>query len=67
MVSLEKKILKVRNEHNTIIQNDEYWDILYTAIALNVDVTINKLPNQDENGDIETYETKNKTDQGFLW
>ena len=23
-----QKILKVRNEHNTIIQNDEYWDIL---------------------------------------
>ena len=61
-----QKILKVRNEHNTIIQNDEYWDIVYTAIALNVDVTINKLPNQDENGDIETYETKNKTDQGFI-
>ena len=36
------------------------------AIALSVDVIINKLPNQDENGDIETYETKNKTDQGFI-
>ncbi len=57
---------KIRAEHSEIINNEEYWDILYTAIALNVDCTINKLDKPDKNGDMETFDTKNKTDQGFI-
>ena len=40
--------------------------VLYSAIALNVDCTINKLSEHDLNGDLEICETKNKTDQGFI-
>ena len=57
---------KRREEHSSIIENDQYWDILYTAIALNVDCTINKLSQPDINGDTETFDTKNKTDKGFI-
>ena len=57
---------KRREDHTEIIQNEVYWDILYTAIALNVDCTITKLPNEDKNGDTESFDTKNKTDKGFI-
>ena len=58
--------IKRREDHSSIIQNEEYWDVLYTAIALNVDCTINKLSMPDKNGDTETFDTKNKTDKGFI-
>ena len=57
---------KRREDHSSIIENDQYWDILYTSISLNVDCTINKLSQPDSNGDIETFDTKNKTDKGFI-
>ena len=60
------KTIDKREEHKHIISNDVYWDTLYSAIALNVDSTIFKLDVPNENGDTETYETKNKTDQGFI-
>ena len=62
-VNMEKKR---REEHSQIFENEEYWDTLYTAIALNVDCTIIKLPQPDINGDTERFDTKNKTDQGFI-
>ena len=57
---------KKREDHSTIIENEEYWDILYTAISLNVDCTITKLSKPDHNGDTELFDTKNKTDKGFI-
>ena len=57
---------KLREDHSNLFENEEYWDILYSAIALNVDCTIIKLPSPDVNGDIEKFDTKNKTDQGFI-
>ena len=57
---------KRRENHSQIIENEEYWDVLYTAIALNVDCNIKKLSQPDMNGDIEQFDTKNKTDQGFI-
>ena len=57
---------KLREDHSTLFENEEYWDVLYSAIALNVDCTITKLPSPDINGDIESFDTKNKTDQGFI-
>ena len=57
---------RIREDHTTIFDDETYWDILYTAIALNVDCTINKLHAPNINGDLETFDTKNKTDQGFI-
>ena len=62
----DEHLKKKRQEHTELIQNENYWDLLYTAIALNVDITIFKLEKEDINGDMETYETKNKTDKGFI-
>ena len=59
------KTLEKREEHNSLITNEVYWETLYSAIALNVDSTIFKLAKPNANGDLESYETKNKTDQGF--
>ena len=57
---------KLRNDHTELFENEEYWDTLYSAIALNVDCTIKKLSQPDSNGDTETIDTKNKTDKGFI-
>ena len=57
---------KRREDHSQLIENEDYWDVLYTAIALNVDCIINKLKQPDANGDTEVFNTKNKTDQGFI-
>ena len=57
---------RLRKDHKSIFPNDNYWDILYSAIALNVDCIINKLSQPNINGDMETFDTKNKTDQGFI-
>ena len=62
----DEHLKKKRQDHAELIQNENYWDLLYTAIALNVDITIFKLEKEDINGDMETYETKNKTDKGFI-
>ena len=55
-----------REDHQSLFPNENYWDVLYSAIALNVDCTINKLSQPNINGDMETFDTKNKTDQGFI-
>ena len=57
---------KVRLDHSDLFENDNYWDVLYSAIALNVDCTINKLDQPDLFGDTETFDSKNKTDKGFI-
>ena len=53
-------------DHSDLFENDNYWDVLYSAIALNVDCTINKLDQPDLFGDTETFDSKNKTDKGFI-
>ena len=70
-ISLEsaKKInteKRPREEHNNLFPNDNYWDILSSAISLNVDCTITKLSQPNINGDMENFDTKNKTDKGFI-
>ena len=57
---------KKREDHRTIIENERYWDTIYNAIAINVDCTINKLTKPNINNDMEEFDTKNKTDQGFI-
>ena len=57
---------KKREDHNELFPNEEYWDAIYNAIALNVDSNIIKLSEANINGDMEQVETKNQTDKGFI-
>ncbi|MCQ2973149.1 MAG: cation-translocating P-type ATPase, partial [archaeon] len=57
---------KLHEDHNTIFTNEKYWEVLKQAIALNVDCSIKKLNQPDENGETEICEAKNKTDKGFI-
>ena len=57
---------QIREDYNLYFKNDEYWEVLKVAIALNVECTITKLDARDINGDTEKCETKNKTDKAFI-
>ena len=57
---------KRREDRKNLVQNDDYWEALYSSIALNVDCTINKLSSPDVNGDTEVCQSKNRTDKGFI-
>ena len=56
---------KIREDHQKYFNNENYWDQLRIAISLNVDGNIKELEAPDQNGDIEHFETKNKTDKAF--
>ena len=56
----------IREEHNLYFKNEEYWELIKLSIALNVDCVLNTLEEPDNNGDIETCETKNQTDKVFI-
>ena len=56
----------IREEHNIYFRNEDYWELIKISIALNVDCIINTLEEPNLNGDIETCETKNKTDKVFI-
>ena len=60
------EIVLIREDHDTLFQNDSYWDILKVAISLNVDCSIKRLERPTINGDMEICETKNKTDKAFI-
>jgi magnesium-transporting ATPase (P-type) len=57
---------KLRQNYSKLVENNEYWEVLYTSIALNIDCIINKLEKPDINEDLEICESKNKTDKGFI-
>ena len=57
---------QMREDHNLYFKNDQYWEVLKVAIALNVECTISKLDQKDINGDTEKCETKNKTGKAFI-
>ena len=57
---------KIREDHSNYFKNEAYWEQVRLSIALNVDGNIKELENQDENGDLEYFETKNKTDKAFI-
>ena len=59
-------IKKIREDHKNYFKNEQYWEILKVAIALNVECTITKFDYRDINGDTEKCETKNKTDKAFI-
>ena len=56
---------KIREDHQNYFTNENYWDQLRIAISINVDGNIKELEAPDNNGDIEHFETKNKTDKAF--
>ena len=58
--------LKIREDHKKYFPNDFYWEQVRLAIALNVDGNIKELESPDANGDLEYFETKNKTDKAFI-
>ena len=57
---------QIREDHNKYFKNEQYWEILKVAIALNVECTITKKDERDINGDTEKCQTKNKTDKAFI-
>ena len=57
---------KLRQDRSEIIENDDYWNALRTAVSLNVDATIKKLDKVNLDGDSEICDSKNKTDKGFI-
>ena len=59
-------VKQIREDHQKYFKNEEYWEVLKIAIALNVECTITKNEIKDINGDIEKCETKNKTDKAFI-
>ena len=59
-------IEQIREDHQKFFKNEQYWEILKVAIALNVECSITKFEYRDLNGDSEKCETKNKTDKAFI-
>ena len=57
---------QIREDYTNIIQNEKYWNLIKTSIALNVDCVIKTLERVNINGDSETCDTKNKTDKAFI-
>ena len=57
---------KIREEHNTYFQNENYWELLRTSLSLNVDCHINTLSQPNINGDTEECNSKNKTDNALI-
>ena len=56
---------KIRTNYNLIIDNENFWDILQMSISVNVECEITPLIKPNINGDMETCETRNKTDKAF--
>ena len=66
IVNGKKENKKIREDYKNLYKNDNFWNILKIAIALNVECQIKKFEKEDENGDMESCETKNKTDKAFI-
>ena len=62
----QNEVVLIREDYQTVFKNEKFWDILKTALALNVECSIKKLDKADINGDTEIAETKNKTDKAFI-
>ena len=57
---------KIREDHQKYFENDTYWNLLRTALSVNVDCIINNLDKPDVNGDMEECDSKNKTDAALI-
>ena len=57
---------KIREDHQKYFENETYWNLLRTALSVNVDCHINSLEKPDVNGDMEECKSKNKTDMSLI-
>ena len=51
---------KIREDHQKYFENDTFWNLLRTALSVNVDCIINYLEKPDINGDLEELKVKIK-------
>ena len=56
----------IREDYEKYFKNKKYWNLLRTALSINVDVHINFLNEPNINGDMEECESKNKTDNALI-
>ena len=56
----------IRENAGKYIKNKIYWNLLRSALSLNVDGHINILSEPNINGDLEECESKNKTDHSLI-
>ena len=57
---------KIRENYTDIISSELFWNILKLSIAINVECQIKKFDEEDINGDMESCESRNKTDKAFI-
>ena len=60
------EVKQIREDHSVLFSNENFWNTIKVAIALNVECTIKTLDEPNINGDMEICETKNKTDKAFI-
>jgi len=65
LTNLNKENKKIREDHTKLFKNETFWSTLKIAISLNVECQIVKFDKEDINGDMESCETKNRTDKAF--
>ncbi len=58
--------VKIREPHTNYFTNEEFWNNLKVAVALNIEGSIKFLDKPNAEGDTEEFETKNKTDKAFI-
>ena len=66
LTNINKENKKIREDHTKLFKNDIFWNTLKIAISLNVECQIVKFDKEDINGDMESCETKNRTDKAFI-
>ena len=57
---------RIRESYTNIFNNEKFWNTLKISIALNVECQIKTFDKEDINGDLETCDTRNKTDKAFI-
>ena len=57
---------EIRENSDNYFNNGKYWELLRTALSLNVESHISYLNEPNINGDIEVCESKNKTDHALI-
>ena len=57
---------KKKENYKNLFKNEQFWETLKLSIALNVECQIKKLDTEDINGDKESCDTRNKTDEAFI-
>ncbi len=56
------KRIKKREKHDKYFKNEKYWNLVRNSISFNVEGSIHLLDIPNDDGDIEEFQSKNKTD-----